>query len=242
MLDIRVAQVVEADRTQTVFLQQLRELLGNIVGADDVPDLVHTQIAQILPVVAFTAQAAVGFLLTFQHQQAVTDGRHKRQRPQAGLGLCAVCLYQNLFAVDGCLRDDVLDLQRVGFKVDRRPLQPKHLAAAQTVEGCQQNRDLQLGALCDLRQSMNLIGTVIAAFELVLLRTLDLICRIGGDQVDLYRILQRLVDVCMIMDHRICLDPFKLFVVEILQVSGFQVYQLDAALSEIGKITRSTIP
>jgi len=38
----------------------------------------------------------------------------------------------------------------------------------------------------------------------------------------------------MIMDHRICLDPFKLLVVEILQVGGFQVYQFDAALSEIG--------
>ena len=35
------------------------------------------------------------------------------------------------------------------------------------------------------------------------------------------------------MDHRICLDPFKLFVVEILQVGGFQVYHLDIALSEI---------
>ena len=42
-----------------------------------------------------------------------------------------------------------------------------------------------------------------------------------------------LVDACMIMDHRICFDPFKLFVVEILQVGGFQVYQLDIALSEI---------
>ena len=229
-----MTQVVEADRTQTVFLQQLRELLGNVVGADDVPDLVHTQIAQILPVVAFTAQAAVGFLLTFQHQQAVTDGRHKGQRPQAGLGFCTISLYQNLFAVDGCLRNDVLDLQRVGFKVDGIPSQTQHLAAAQTIERCQQNRDLQLGALCDLRQSVNLIGTVIATFELVLLRTLDLICRIGGDQVDLHRILQRLVDVCMVMDHRICLDPFKLLVVEILQVGGFQVYQFDAALSEIG--------
>ena len=38
-----MAQIVEADRTQTVFLQQLRELLGNVVGADDVPNLVHTQ-------------------------------------------------------------------------------------------------------------------------------------------------------------------------------------------------------
>ena len=37
----------------------------------------------------------------------------------------------------------------------------------------------------------------------------------------------------MIMDHRICFDPFKLFGVEILQVGGFQVYQLDIALSEI---------
>ena len=113
-----MTQIVEADRTQTVFLQQLRELLGNVVGADDVSDLVHTQIAQILPVVAFTAQTTVGVLLTFQHQQAVTDGRHKGQRPQAGLRFCTVCLHQNLFAVDGCLRDDVLDLQRVGFKVD----------------------------------------------------------------------------------------------------------------------------
>jgi len=67
---------VKADRTQPVFLQQLRELLGNVVGADDVPDLAHTQIAQILPIVAFTAQAAVGVLLAFQHQQAVTDVGH----------------------------------------------------------------------------------------------------------------------------------------------------------------------
>ena len=37
----------------------------------------------------------------------------------------------------------------------------------------------------------------------------------------------------MIMDHRICLDSFKLFVIEILQVGGFQVYQLDIALSEM---------
>jgi len=128
----------------------------------------------------------------------------------------------------------VLDLQRVFLKVNRIPFQTQHLAAAQAVEGCQQNRDLQLGALCDLRQSMDLFGAVIAALELILLWTLDLICRIGGDQVDLYRILQRLVDVCMVMDHGICLDPFKLFGVEILQVGGFQVYQLDAALAEIG--------
>lgn len=71
-----MTQVMKADRTQTVFLQQLRELLGNVVGADDVPDLAHTQIAQILPIVAFTAQAAVGVLLAFQHQQAVTDVGH----------------------------------------------------------------------------------------------------------------------------------------------------------------------
>ena len=38
-----MAQIVETDGTQTVFLQQLRELLENVVGADDVPDLVHTQ-------------------------------------------------------------------------------------------------------------------------------------------------------------------------------------------------------
>ena len=121
-------------------------------------------------------------MLAFQHQQAVTDGRHKGQRPQTGFRFCTVCLHQNLFAVDGCLRDDVLDLQRVGFKVDGIPFQTQYLAAAQAVEGCQQNWNLQLGSLCDLCQSMNLIGAVIAAFERILLWTLDLIRRVGGDQ------------------------------------------------------------
>ena len=40
-----MAQIVEADGGQTVFHQQLRELLGNRIRAEDVPDLVHTQIA-----------------------------------------------------------------------------------------------------------------------------------------------------------------------------------------------------
>ena len=101
---------------QTVFLQQLRELLGNVVGSNDVPNLVHTPIAEIIPVVAFTAQTAVGVLLAFQHQQAVTDGRHKGQRPQAGLRFCTISLHQNLFAVDGCLRDDVFDKTDFGGK------------------------------------------------------------------------------------------------------------------------------
>lgn len=104
VLDIRVTQVVEADRTQTVFLQQLRELLGNVVGADDVPNLVHTQIAEIIPVVAFTAQTAVGVLLAFQHQQAVTYGRHKGQRPQAGLRFArSACTRTFLPSMDACV-------------------------------------------------------------------------------------------------------------------------------------------
>lgn len=61
-----MAQIVEADGAQTVFHQQLRELLGNIIGAEDVPDLVHTQIAEIVWIVAAAAQTAVGLLLTFQ--------------------------------------------------------------------------------------------------------------------------------------------------------------------------------
>ena len=53
-------------------------------------------------------------------------------------------------------------------------------------------------------------------------------------QITTYASYQGMVDVCMVMDHRICLDPFKLFGIEILQIGGFQVYQLDAALAEIG--------
>lgn len=98
-----MAQIVKADGAQTVFLQQLRELLGNIIGAEDVPDLVHTQTAEIVWIVT---------------------------------------------------------------------------AAAQAVEGCQKDRYLQFGSICRLGQGVDLIGAVIAAFELVLFRTFDLICRV----------------------------------------------------------------
>ena len=63
---------------------------------------------------------------------------------------------------------------------------------------------------------MDLFGSVVAAFEIVLFRTFDLICRIGGDQVDLDRILQSFVDICVIVDHGVWLDPLQLLGVEIL--------------------------
>ncbi len=77
-----MAQIMKADGAQTVFLQQLRELLGNIIGAEDVPDLVHTQIAEIVWIVAAAAQTAVGLLLTFQlsrrSRMGGTRGRVRR--------------------------------------------------------------------------------------------------------------------------------------------------------------------
>ena len=173
-----MAQIMKADGAQTVFLQQLRELLGNIIGAEDVPDLVHTQIAEIVWIVAAAAQTAVGLLLTFQLQQTVTDGRHQRQGAQTGFGFCTVGLNKDFFAVNGCLCDDTFDLHCIGFKVDGIPFQPQHLAAAQAIEGCQKDRYLQFGSICRLGQGVDLFGSVVAAFEIVLFRTFDLICRV----------------------------------------------------------------
>ena len=108
-----MTQIVETDRPQSVVLQHLRELFGNIVRSNDVPNLVYTQVAEIVPVVALTAQAAVSILLAFQHQQAVADVRHERQGAQTGLCFRSISLNQNLFAINGCLRDNVLDFQRI---------------------------------------------------------------------------------------------------------------------------------
>ena len=108
------------------------------------------------------------------------------------------------------------DLHCIGFKVDGIPFQPQHFAAAQAVEGCQKDRHLQFGSICRLGQGVNLFGSVVAAFEIVLFGRSTLSAGFEGIRSILTAYFKGFVDICVIMDHGVWLDPLQLLGVEIL--------------------------
>lgn len=60
VLDIWVSEVVEAELPQTVFLDDPREMLGNVVRTEQAPHLVDTDIVNVMNAVSLAAGAATG--------------------------------------------------------------------------------------------------------------------------------------------------------------------------------------
>ncbi len=85
------------------------------------------------------------------------------------------------------------DGDRVLLKVNSIPFQTDCFTPAQTVECAKQNRQLKFASFCSLKKSVDLIGIIEAADITVFLRTLNLICRVYINQVNLHGILESLV-------------------------------------------------
>ena len=80
------------------------------------------------------------------------------------------------------------------------PFQTDCFTPAQTVECAKQNRQLKFASLSGFKESVDLIGIIKAADITILLRTLNLICRVYINQVNLHGILESLVNVGMITE------------------------------------------
>src|SRR5699024_10248499 len=102
--------------------------------------------------------------------------------------------------------------------VDGIPFEADNLAAAQAVEGTQQNRDFQIGAARRLKERVYLICIVEAGHIAFFLWALYSICRVGCDQIQLYRVFQRFMDDGMIMDHRTAAYSLALLQIKLLDV------------------------
>ena len=108
------------------------------------------------------------------------------------------------------------DLQCVGFKINGVPFQTQDFASAQPVKCSHQNRDFQLSSADRFQKKIDLLCAVKVPPELVFLGTLDLICRVGRDQVDFNCVFQSLVDGRMIVNHRVGADPLQLLCIKLL--------------------------
>ena len=94
----------------------------------------------------------------------------------------------------------VPDDDGVVLKINRIPFETDGLAAAQTVECAEQNRQLQLGSLGDLKEFVHFVRIKEAADEMILLGAFNLVRRIRRDQIQLDCVLQSLVNVRVVMD------------------------------------------
>ena len=125
------------------------------------------------------------------------------------------------------------DRDCVLVKVDGIPFQTDCLTAAQTVECTEQNRQLKFTSLSGFKERVDLIGIIEATNLAVFLRTLNLICWVYINQVNLHGILESLVNVGMIMNNRGCADTLKLTKVKLLNILCGQILECNFLFTEV---------
>lgn len=126
---------MEADAGQAILPKQPVEVLRHEVRADQLAFLIGADEIQILSAVALLEQLAVKLLLSLLLQKFFFHSRDQRQGAAAGLVLHHIADHRNVLAVHQLFRHLVIDGDGLALKVDRRPLQPQYLAAAQAIVG-----------------------------------------------------------------------------------------------------------
>ena len=92
-------EIVIPDLSHSLCLEQFRKTLCDVVGLDQIANLIDTYILRIFLDVAASAQAAVFLLFFFQRKKSFPHERNKRQCPHTRFGLCGVRRNQNALAV-----------------------------------------------------------------------------------------------------------------------------------------------
>lgn len=233
-----VPQVVEADGAQTVFCQDLLELLADEVRLEEHPHLVHADEVQILPVIAGTAELLLGQLPLPQPGKIIVGILTQGQAPAAGFG------FGDPFpdGADHTIANLLLDHRRLDvdpavLEVDSRPTQSQKLRSAKSIEAGQEDGysdGFVLGQgqqLDDLLHGIGLVGLV--------LDPAGLVCQIGGivaDVLVLQRPLETAADHRMVLDDRVGAQAGgHLVPVVVFQIAGCDATHRDSPLVEVGR-------
>ena len=90
-----MSEIMIPDVSQPICLEQLRKALSNIVGLDEIANLIDANIIYIVLDVTASAQAAIFFLLIFQGEKSFSHEWNKRQCPHTRFGLSGIDCNQN---------------------------------------------------------------------------------------------------------------------------------------------------
>ena len=199
-LDIRGAQIVEADAGQAILPKQPVEVLRHEVGPEQLAFLIGADEVQIIGAVALAEQPAVKLLLFLLLEQFGFHSRDQRQSAAAGLVLHHIADDRDILAVHPLFRDFVVDGHGFPLKVDGRPFQPQHLTPAQTVVGRDENAQVERVILRDFQQLLDLVLGVEVGAEAVLLGPVNFQHRIDFQIVLAHGILERLAEDGVVVD------------------------------------------
>ena len=222
-----VTKIMEADLPQAMAFQKLCKCPGHIIRQNEVSHLIHEQISFKFPIVAVAAELLVSGLLRFKLPQAIGESGDKRQRAQTGFCFGTVGLHQDALPVNADVRHDMADGQRTGFKIHRFPPQAQHFPSAQPIKGRELNDEFQLMSARRLKQLLQLLSRVIGRQIFLRLGTFHLVHRIARNQIQLNRIFQRLVQICMEAQNACGFERFQLVQVKTLDMTRPKLSQRD---------------
>lgn len=200
-LDIRVAQVVEADVRQTILPEQPFKVFRHEVGPEQLAFLIGADKVQIIGAVVLAEQPAVKLLLFLLLEQFGFHSRNQRQGAATGLVLHHVADDRDILAVHPLFRDLVVDGHGLPLEVDGRPFQPQHLTPAQTVIGRDEDAQVERVILRDFQQLLDLVLGVEVGPEAVLLGPVHFQHRVDFQIVLAHGILERLAEDGVVVDN-----------------------------------------
>lgn len=233
-----VPEVVKPDGAQTVFCQDLLELLADEVRLQEHAHLVHADEVQVLLIITGAAEHLLVELPLPQPAEIIVGVLTQRQAPAAGLGFGgAIADGADHTVADLLLDHGGLDVDPAVLEVDGRPSQSQKLRSAQTIKAGQEDGHgdgLILGQgqqLDDLLHGVGLVGLV--------LDPAGLIRQIGGvvsDVLVLQGPLETAADDGVVLDDRVRAQARRHLVpVVVLQITRGDAANGDAQGIKIGR-------
>lgn len=164
MLDIQVTKIVIANFPQTVLLQKLCKGFGEIMWGEQPSHFIHTDVTQIVLVIAFAAHTLKFVLLLLFMLQKLLESRDQGQRSHAGFRFGYVLSLLHSLSVNVTGYNRMPDGYRVILEVDGVPFQADGLASAQTIKRSEKDGDFKLTPFCGFKEFLD-FGTIVKAAD-----------------------------------------------------------------------------
>ena len=141
---------------------------------EQLSNFIHTDVTQIVLVIAFAAHTLKFVLLLLFMLQKLLESRDQGQRSHAGFRFGYVLGLLHSLSVNVTGYDGMTDGDRVILEVDGIPFQADSLASAQTIKRSEKDGDFKLTPFCGFKELLDFGAVVKAADEWGGFRTIHL--------------------------------------------------------------------
>ena len=102
------------------------------------------------------------------------------------------------------------DRDFVIFKINAVPFKPQHFAAAETVKRSHSYQQTEIMIFCHFKKFADFFNIVVVRKIFSFLGAVYLVGGIKVDQIHFHGIFQSLMNICVLMNNRVCFDRIQL--------------------------------